>query len=336
VGSILLLGAVAFVHGNLQLQQLHSQWEPFKLQHQKEYEHPSLESVRKNIFIDNALHIAQHNERFAKGLETYNLEMNQHGDMLPHEVTAFRKGRKSSVAPACRNATYFKPSAALRAPRSVDWRNQGCVSKVKNQGECGSCYAFSATGSLEGILYKKTGRMVDISEQNIVDCSDIPGYFHNSGCDGGLTQDTFDFIRYQGGVALTSDYPYKGNVGQCRYRPKSSNPTVQGWLRTEEGNEDELAAAIAEVGPITVAMNAACRAVMFYKSGVFSDPSCKSANEELDHAVLCVGYGHQDGRDFWLIKNSWGPTWGEKGYIKIERNANNMCGIATDSAYPVL
>jgi len=335
VSSILLVGAFALVQGNL-LQQAHNQWEPFKLQHQKEYDHPSLESVRKNIFVDNALHIANHNERFEKGLESYTLEMNQHGDLLPHEFTAFRKGLKRSSEPACRNATYFQPSAALRAPSSVDWRNQGCVSKVKNQGECGSCYAFSATGSLEGILFKKTGKMLDISEQNIVDCSNQPGKFNNAGCDGGFTQDTFDFIRHQGGVAVGTDYPYKGKAQKCAYRHKSTNPTVKGWLRTREGNENELVAALTEIGPITVAMHAGVRSLMFYKNGVFSDTACKSKNHELDHAVLAVGFGRQDGKDFWLIKNSWGPTWGEGGYIKIHRNANNMCGIATDSAYPVL
>ncbi|KAG8256917.1 hypothetical protein J6590_059867 [Homalodisca vitripennis] len=226
----------------------------------------------------------------------------------------------------------FDDSENVRLPKNVDWRKKGAVTKVKNQGFCGACWAFSATGSLEGQQYLKSKKLVSLSEQNLVDCSTAEG---NSGCHGGFMNRAFSYVQKNNGIDTEASYPYEGNSGTCRYNPKNNGATDNGYVIITSGSEKALQKAVATIGPISVAIDDEDVAFQHYKSGVYQRGDCSSIY--LNHAVLAVGYGSaKNGGDYWLVKNSWGRNWGMNGYIMMARNQNNMCGIATMASYPKL
>lgn len=217
-------------------------------------------------------------------------------------------------------------------PKSVDWRKKGAVTEVKQQGDCGSCWAFSTTGAVEGQHFLKTGKLVSLSEQNLIDCTDAHG---ESGCKGRSRHDTLDWMISHGGVESEKAYPYKGVSESCKYNQKLSAATVQKVIDIPSGNESKLQEAIVQIGPISVAVDYSAESFQFYSSGIYFEPKCDPNN--LNHAVLVVGYGTDDhDGDFYIVKNSWGSNWGENGYIRVARNRNNNCGIATAAIYPVV
>lgn len=181
---------------------------------------------------------------------------------------------------------------------------------------------------MEGQNFRKTGKLISLSEQNLVDCS-----HENGGCEGGNMELAFEFIKNEGGINTEDSYPYEASVGSCRYDKKNIGATVTGHKVIQVGNEDDLMKAVASVGPISVAI-VVTNSFMKYRSGVFYDATC--SGKEITHAVLVVGYGTENGDDYWLVKNSWGAGWGDKGYIKMARNKNNNCDIATYALYPTL
>jgi cathepsin L len=216
-------------------------------------------------------------------------------------------------------------------PNAVDWRSQGLVTPIKNQGQCGSCYSFAATGALEGAWKKHSGSLVSLSESQIVDCS---GRYGNYGCNGGWYMSSWRYIRDIGGNECENTYPYVARKGWCRFNRQNVCATVSSWHDTSPGSEADLTAALAEVGPVAVAIDAAHSSFQRYKRGVYYEYQCSPQN--LDHAVLAVGYGSEGGQDYYLVKNSWGTWWGDNGYIKMARNRNNNCGIATKPSYPIV
>lgn len=229
------------------------------------------------------------------------------------------------------NGVVFEATGAEDLPDSVDWRQKGYVTPVKNQGQCGSCWAFSTTGSLEGQTFKKTGKQVSLSEQNLIDCSRPQG---NEGCNGGLMDNAFNYIQKNGGLDTEEAYPYTGRDGSCKFNPDKVGATVTGHVDVKTGDEAALKEAVANVGPVSVAIDASSIFFQFYKKGVYDPWFCSSTN--LDHGVLVVGYGHEGKKDYWLVKNSWGTSWGLKGYVKMVRNKNNRCGIASSASYPTV
>jgi len=299
-------------------------WHLWKGIHGKSYENMFVEKLRYFIWQDNSRRI----EEFNKLDQGYSLRMNHFGDMTN---TEFRKINGLKMANKPTNASTFLAPLNVKVPDSVDWRTKGYVTPVKNQGQCGSCWAFSTTGSLEGQHFKKTGKLVSLSEQNLVDCSGKQG---NMGCNGGLMDQAFTYIKKNGGIDTEESYPYQGVNGNCHYDAKNNGATDTGFVDVKSGDEDALKTAVATVGPIAVAIDASHFSFQFYHSGVYNSWLCSST--QLDHGVLAVGYGTYQGKDYWLVKNSWGTGWGLKGFIMMSRNKSNQCGIATQASYPLV
>jgi len=309
---------------------LDSEWQAYKSYHTKKYS-SSEESLRRLIWEENLKRVALHNLEAAMGKHTYTLAMNEFADLSGEEFAKIVLG--SCVIPK-RNSTgaaTFLKSPFIQVPTSVDWRDKNLVTPIKDQKQCGSCWAFSTTGSLEGQHSKKTGKLVSLSEQQLVDCS---GKFGNFGCMGGLMDNAFRYIKANGGIDTEASYPYEARDGHCRFKPADIGATVAGYTDVPEGDEAALTQAIATVGPISVAIDASHFSFQLYHTGVYYEKRCSSTR--LDHGVLAVGYGTEDGQDFYWVKNSWGVSWGQKGYIKMARNRKNNCGIATQASYPLV
>ncbi|KAG8178112.1 hypothetical protein JTE90_017459 [Oedothorax gibbosus] len=290
----------------------------------KQYE----ESPRREVFEMNVRSILKHNLEHDLGKHTYRKGLNQFADVLHYDFVKQMNGYKGVRV---NNSTAPFPQINTTVPTTVDWRDKGIVTPVKNQQQCGSCWAFSTTGSLEGQHALKTGKLVSLSEQNLVDCSGPEG---NMGCEGGLMDQAFDYIEQNGGIDTESSYPYTAQDGTCHYKKASSGATCTGFVDIPTGDEEALKKAVATVGPVSVAIDASQESFQFYQGGIYSEPQCSSV--QLDHGVLAVGYGTENGQDYWLVKNSWDTTWGDNGYIKMARNQNNQCGIATQASYPLV
>ncbi|XP_068722613.1 cathepsin L-like [Montipora capricornis] len=304
------------------------QWKAWKAFHGKSYTTETEENARRAIWRDNLKKIAEHN---LKG-HSYTLSMNQFGDLTQNEYRFIYLGMRGRFSTERkRNGSTYMPPSHVTLPAEVDWRQEGYVTPVKNQGQCGSCWAFSSTGSLEGQHFRKTGRLVSLSEQNLVDCSQSYG---NDGCQGGIMDDAFRYIQANGGIDTEASYPYEGYNDRCRFRAVDVGATDNGYQDIPEGSEESLQSATATVGPISVAIDASHQSFQFYSGGVYDEPSCSTT--QLDHGVLVVGYGTYEGQDYWLVKNSWGSSWGSAGYIMMSRNRNNQCGIATTASYPLV
>ena len=224
------------------------------------------------------------------------------------------------------NNSDILPDAKYR----VDWREKNKVSSVKNQLHCGGCWAFSAVGAVESAWAIKHNQLYNLSEQELIDCSS-----KNNGCEGGSMDLAFIYISFNG-LCTNMSYPYTASDNMCVY---SCDPVVKisNYSNVEQYNEKELMRAVTKQ-PVSVAIQANKRSFQLYKSGVYSDPDCGT---KLDHGVLLVGYGYDNLYDleYWIVKNSWGETWGENGYIRLLRNVDNpagQCGIAIIPSYPVL
>lgn len=265
------------------------------------------------------------------GKHSFTLGLNEFADLSSSEFRQRMNGARRPHNSSEGRGGGFRRFRRSQLPDSVDWREKGIVSEVKDQGSCGSCWSFAATGALEGQQALASGRLVSESEQNLVDCS--TKRYGNYGCNGGWYTGAWDYVR-DDGINSEQEYPYKGKQGQCRYDNTASVATCSSYVELPLNSEDDLQVATAEVGPIAVAIDASRPTYQFYKSGVYNNPFCSSS--EVDHAVLVVGYGNDpdSGKDYWLVKNSWGTSWGMDGYIAMSRNANNQCCIACYPAYP--
>lgn len=304
------------------------QWQAWKDFYGKKYETVYEETYREAIWRANLQSIMEHN----KAGRSFTLAMNQLGDLTSIEYQHFMLGARSPGNETNSGGSTFLPPTNVKLPSTVDWRTHGYVTPVKNQGQCGSCWAFSSTGSLEGQHFKKTGSLVSLSEQNLIDCTTN---YHNLGCNGGWMDNAFKYIRDNHGVDTEASYPYAHiQHSYCYFRSNYVGATVTGFTDIPNGSESSLQSATATVGPISVAIDASHNGFRFYRGGVYYEPSCSTTI--LDHAVLVVGYGTLNGQDYWLVKNSWGAGWGTQGYIMMARNRNNNCGIASRASFPLV
>lgn len=318
----------ASIENSLRSETLQEAWESFKYRYNRLYTSASEDTLRQKIFTQNLAIIEKHNFLESIGLKSFKLGVNEFADLELKEFLSLMTGYKHEHRNKT-GTTYLSPNLPFTLPTSVDWRQKGYVTPVKNQGSCGSCWAFSATGSLEGQHFRSTGHLVSLSEQNLVDCSQKYG---NQGCNGGLMDNAFKYIQDNDGIDTEESYPYEGRDGKCRYKPSGVGAKVTGLVDVPT-SEDKLQEAVASVGPVSVAIDAGHSSFQLYHSGVYDEPAC---THNLDHGVLAVGYGTQDGKDYWLVKNSWGLGWGDKGYIMMSRNKDNQCGIALVASYPLV
>ncbi|UYV60952.1 CTSL [Cordylochernes scorpioides] len=299
-------------------------WERFKELHGKNYQ--GLEDqVRKAIFEEKLKKIAQHNLEYDLGMHSYYLGINKYSDWSSQEFTKHMNGL---IVSEDHTMDLYEPSGDMELPSSLDWRSKGYVTGVKDQGDCGSCWAFSTTGALEGQHYRKSGKLVSLSEQNLVDCST------KNGCGGGVMIKAYKYIIKNGGIDTEESYPYKAEDDYCHYNKSNIGATCKGYKKINE-DEESLKQALAAEGPISIGIDVWDNFID-YKGGLYNNPNCHNDRGSLNHAVLLVGYGQENGMDYWLVKNSWTESWGEKGYIKMSRNKNNQCGIATYATYPIV
>lgn len=286
---------------------------------------------RFGIFKDNLKFIDEHNSRNA----TYKLGLTKFADLTNEEYRARFLGTvsdaKRRVMKAKSASRRYAFSVGDELPESVDWREKGAVAPIKDQGNCGSCWAFSTIAAVEGINQIVTGELISLSEQELVDCDRQ----YNSGCNGGLMDYAFKFITENGGIDTERHYPYHAVNGNCDPARKNSKVvSIDGYEDVVASDEMALKKAVAHQ-PVSVAIEAGGRYLQHYQSGVFTG----ECGTDLDHGVIIVGYGTENGVDYWLVRNSWGTNWGDSGYIKIERNfarnKNGKCGIAMEASYPV-
>jgi cathepsin L len=311
---VVLLG-LAFAFSEVEYQSAFTFW---MQQNQRSYHHEEFLS-RYNIFKSNMDFVESHNA----ANKSFAVAMNKFGDLSAEEFGRFFLGTRVSVSTAVRQV-----SAPGANPAQWDWRTKGAVTAIKNQGQCGSCWSFSTTGSTEGCHFLTTKKLVSLSEQNLMDCSTSQG---NQGCDGGLMTQAMDYIISNKGIDTESSYPYTAQDGTCHYKAANSGATLKSYINVNQGDENDLQDKVY-LGPTSVAIDASHSSFQFYSSGVYNEPDCSST--QLDHGVLAIGWGTASGSDYWLVKNSWGTDWGLQGYIWMTRNGNNQCGIATMATLP--
>ncbi|KII60291.1 Pro-cathepsin H [Thelohanellus kitauei] len=295
-------------------------WNEHKVKYSLEFDGP-IEKIRKRIFRENLEYIKRHNSKNSE----LRLKMNQFGHLLQNEMplnSAFKKIQK----PLKRQSNLIND---LPVRAHMDWRTFGVVSQVKNQGSCGSCYAFSAIGAIESQYAIKTGRMTLLSEQDVVDCSLA---YNNSACGGGQIDNVFKFSMEKGLVNQTH-YPYVGEDEICRRKGPVNDFKIKYYVDIPAGDEHQMIRVLSFVGPVSIAIDADFKDFMFYESGIIRSKSCDPEN--VNHAVLAVGYSLAGKKPYFIVKNSFGVDWGESGFFRISLG-ENMCGIASTPSYPVV
>jgi len=295
--------------------------------HGKSYTDATAPAALK-AFHANLEFVTEHNLRAENGQHQYAVALNKFADLTWEEFRSKFLGFAYDANRIPRNPIYNNGTA----PDSIDWRAKGAVTPVKNQGQCGSCWAFSATGALEGANFIKTGKLVALSEQELLDCDTV-----DNACNGGLMDNAFDFVKQNGGIDSEDDWKYlarKTLIDTCPKKKETKHVgTCSSHVDVPANDESQLQLAAA-LQPVSVAIEADQQGFQFYSSGIFAD----ECGTNLDHGVLLVGYGTEDKQDYWIVKNSWGEEWGEEGYIRFARNIadkSGQCGIAMAASAPV-
>lgn len=304
-------------------------FDEFKTRHGKSYRNSLDEGRRMEVYRQNMRYIHSKNRQ---GL-TYKLAANHLADYTLEEMGMLRgKIHDPELKYNGGQPFSYTPQQLADAPDSLDWRLYGAVTPVKDQSVCGSCWSFGTVGTLEGTLFLHTGELVRLSQQALIDCS---WGFGNNGCDGGEDFRVYQWMLKHGGIPTEDSYgPYMGQDGYCHLNESTIGLKIKGFVNVTSGDLNALKVAVASKGPISVGIDAAHKSLSFYSSGVYYEPDCKNGPDDLDHAVLVVGYGTIGGQDYWLIKNSWSTYWGNDGYVLMAQKENH-CGVATAATYVV-
>ncbi|KAK7332047.1 hypothetical protein VNO80_28794 [Phaseolus coccineus] len=300
----------------------------WKEEHLKFYNHPEEAKLRLENFKRNLKYIVEKNAKrnYPYG---HRVGLNRFADMSNEE---FKHKFISKIKKpfSKRNGLPVNDDSCEEAPYTLDWRKKGVVTGVKDQGNCGSCWAFSSTGAIEGINALVTGDLVSLSEQELVDCDST-----NDGCDGGFMDYAFEWVMQNGGIDSETEYPYTGVDGRCNVTKEQTKVvSIDGYFDVGQSDNSLLCATVKQ--PISVAIDGSSLDFQLYTGGIY-DGDCSSDPDDIDHAVLIVGYGSEDDEDYWIVKNSWGTSWGMEGYILIRRNTNlkyGVCAINYMASHP--
>ena len=299
--------------------ELFHQFQKFIRKYRKNYRSVNEFMARFEVFKRNTISTLSENLSYSTGITKFS--------DLTHQEFAKTYLNLNYDALAVAN---FKPhivKVTNAAPAAWDWRDKGYVSDVKDQGSCGSCWAFSTVANLEGLYYKGKGKMVTMSEQMLVDCDT-----YDSACNGGLMEYAFTWLQENGGIMTDTDYPYKGSKKTCSsVASKYVDMTITGYTKLGSSSstwspvdEDEIKEFLYETGPLAIALNA--DPLQTYTGGILDKSSSQCPTSGINHAVTMVGYGNENGKDYWIVKNSWGINWGENGYFRIKRGSGT-CGV---------
>lgn len=288
----------------------------------KSYGNASDKDYRFGIFRENKAKVQAHDSNTEA---TYNLGLNVFADLTSDEFKAQYLGLKPDDEPETNMAPKL---SAIGAPESIDWVAKGAVTNVKDQGSCGSCWAFSSTGALEGLYQINNNELRNFSEQQLMDCNWLYG---NLGCNGGMMDRAFRYVEKKG-VTDEKNYPYTGQSSIWCSKNKIENPFKISSFNNVPNDQGSLVAALANQ-PVSIAINAS--PIQLYTGGIFNDWSCGNA---INHGVLAVGYDAENGQKYFKVKNSWGTTFGEEGYFRLARSneGTGICGSTTSAFYPNL
>jgi len=318
---VALLSA-ASVQATLSERDYQQKFTSFMNQFQKTYQHDEF-FTRYAIFKNNFNMIEAHNS----GNHSFSMGVNAFADMSSEEFKAQYTGLNYVNSPYARSQNLAELDMNAPVAASLDWRTKGAVNAVKNQEQCGSCWAFSAVAAAEGAIAISSGKLPNLSEQQVVDCADS---FGNQGCNGGWMDYAFEYIISNKGIASETAYPYKAVDGTCQ--KIASSGTISSYKDIAVNNEAAILTA-SNTAVISIAIEADTSVFQFYTGGVMDSTACGTT---LDHGVAIVGYGTDaaSGKDYWIVRNSWGATWGEAGYVRMVRN-KNQCGLASVPSYAI-